>query len=93
MSSAVQSGLNRERATRTRPLSARKTALSENCEGGLRAELREFLDAVVVPALVKKYLAELEEVKPSEKTACACELPSGILAPVTLSVKRQGRNL
>jgi hypothetical protein len=44
--------------------------------------MREFLDLVVVPALLKKYLAELEEVKPAEKTACACELPSGILVPV-----------
>ena len=32
---------------------------------GLRPELREFLDLVVVPALMHKYLSEVEEVKRS----------------------------
>lgn len=48
MASAVQSGLNRERTTPT---------------PAIRPELREFLDVVVIPALVRKYLPELEEEK------------------------------
>ena len=58
----------------------------------LSPELREFLDAVVVPALLKKYVAELEEVKPAEKTLAPAERPAAYSLPSTLSAKRQGRN-
>lgn len=32
-----------------------------SCSGGLRPELREFLERCVVPALVEKFLAEQKE--------------------------------
>jgi hypothetical protein len=57
----------------------------------LSAELREFLDAVVVPALLKKYVAELEEVKPAEKMLAPTNRPTAYSLPSTLSAKRQGR--
>jgi hypothetical protein len=43
-------------------------------EESLRPELREFLDLVVVPALVRKYLSEAEEVKPEKMLAPASGL-------------------
>jgi hypothetical protein len=54
----------------------------------LSPELREFLDAVVVPALVRKYLPELEEVK----TLASANRPAAYSLPSTFSAKRQGRN-
>jgi hypothetical protein len=42
----------------------------------LPAEMREFLDAVVVPALLKKYVAELEEEKPTEKMLAPANRPA-----------------
>ena len=55
----------------------------------LSAEMREFLDAVVVPALLKKYVAELEEVKPAEKMLAPANRPAAYSLPSTLSAKRR----
>jgi hypothetical protein len=58
----------------------------------LSAELREFLDAVIVPALLRKYLSEVEEVKLAEKALAPASRPAAYSLPSTLSAKRQGRN-
>jgi hypothetical protein len=42
----------------------------------LSPELREFLDTVVVPALLKKYVTELEEEKPAEKMLAPANRPA-----------------
>lgn len=38
---------------------------------GLRPELREFLDAAIIPALIKKYLAEQEGAESPAKKSLA----------------------
>lgn len=53
----------------------------------LRPELREFLDAVVVPALLKKYLAEINSESASAISVEAVESA----APYSDSVARRGR--
>ncbi len=51
----------------------------------LSPELREFLDAVVVPALIRKYLPELEE----EKALASANHPAAYSLPSRLSAKRR----
>jgi hypothetical protein len=55
----------------------------------LSDELREFLDAVIVPALLRKYLSEAEEMKPAEKTLAPARRPAAYSLPSTLSAKRR----
>jgi hypothetical protein len=47
----------------------------------LAPELREFLDRVVVPALVKKYFAEQGELKDPEKVVAVLACTSIICRP------------
>jgi hypothetical protein len=53
-----------------------KLVMLRRPQESLSPELREFLDAVVVPALLKKYVAELEEVKPAEKMLAPVSRPA-----------------
>jgi hypothetical protein len=57
-------------------------------EERLSPELREFLDAVVVPALLKKFIAELEEANPAEKVLAPANHPAAYSLASTLSAKR-----
>ena len=58
----------------------------------LSPELREFLDTVIVPALLKKYVAELEEAKPTEKMLAPANRPAAYSLASRSPRMRQGRN-
>jgi hypothetical protein len=69
--------------------SATKLVTLRRPQERLSPELRDFLDAVVVPALVRKYLPELEEMKPTEKALAPANHPVAYSLPSTLSAKRR----